>query len=81
MCIDREQRESCPQVLLSCSLRPCQVIQASEVSKFPDTLREARLQLRGEKETKWSAAGFNERGEFQELVNTSQVISYFFPTN
>lgn len=35
MCIDREQHKSCPQVLLSCSLRPCQVIQASEVNEFP----------------------------------------------
>lgn len=44
MNIDREQHEPCPQVLLSCSLRPCQVIQASEVGEFPGRVREARLQ-------------------------------------
>lgn len=44
MRIDRKQHEACPQVHLSCSLRPCQVIQASEVSKFPGSrVREARL--------------------------------------
>lgn len=49
MSIDREQHESCPQVLLSCSLRSCKVIQASEVGEFPGRMRDARLQLQSEK--------------------------------
>lgn len=34
MSIDRKQHESCPQVQLRCLIRPCQVIQASEVANF-----------------------------------------------
>lgn len=63
MNIDREQCKSCPQVPLSCSLWPCQVIQASEVSKFPGIVRETSLQLHGEKEIKRSVA---------KLINTSK---------
>lgn len=44
MRIDQEQHESCPQVLLIRSLRLCQVIQASEVSKFPGRMKQERLQ-------------------------------------
>lgn len=51
MSIDREQHESCPQVLLSCSLRPCQVIQASEVGEFPGRMRDARLQQSKKRQT------------------------------
>ncbi len=71
MSIDREQCESCPQVLLSRSLRPCQVIQASEVSKFPGRMWQERLQSKQQ-----SAHGFI--GAFWELINTFQWTYFFF---
>lgn len=46
MSIDRKQRESCPQIHLSCSLRTRRVTQAWEVSEFPGSVvRVGRLQL------------------------------------
>lgn len=55
MSIDSEQHRPCPQVFLSCSLGPCQVIRASEVSEFPDSrVRETRLQLQSKEETNYS---------------------------
>lgn len=47
MSIDLERRESRSRVLLSRSLRPCQVTQSSEVAGFPGRIREASLQLQG----------------------------------
>lgn len=67
MSIDCEERDSCPLVHLSCSPRPCQVIQASGAAEFP--VSSSSSMRRGD-HLQLQSLGDKVIQVFQEFINT-----------